>query len=767
MAEPIEYVGLVLAIGDALLKLYTALEEHYQAKRDLPKLLMESRMRVYRMCGSINRFSLGVNYQSIPGAVLKRAGDEFEGIRLELETLINLRVRFKLRKHVEKIRETNDKLRALEHHLDICGLMSHESMSLREQLVHVTDAVRKIAASQDNMEISRAVKIIDSAMKDSEKKGDDVDVVPEQAKNLLNALSKSGLKKGTKLELATMARKVWEGWKVNLVDIEFVRKHNGDRTRIGKGGAAEVYLGRMKLRDDNDDYIPGDPIDVAVKQFTVKSCEAKDQFALFIREVFLQMEARHPCIVRTLGGYFPTGKEAEGQKEIEPCIVMERMTHTLREVQENKLLKSVSSKRRILSDIAAGLAHLHSRRIVHRDIKPENVLMRVVDGKIVGRAKVSDFSVSRKAQQTNMATTTMQTSTGLAGTLAYMPPEAFSESAQKTSMTSRDIWSFGVLMCEVLVPNFLGNLVKQHPEGLHVMAIGGAFARKISASAKEILYGKVLGDLVISCLAVDAKSRPRIEDVADILVNDVPLYQFHFINYLSWNSRAAEVLRYVRHCFVVDAQTCTVVQATKVLENAVENGDVSAQNVLAYCYYFGVGVKKDKNKAMALYKHGSDSGDATAMSSLGAVHFSARAFDGAVPLLKMAADQGSAAGLIYLATCHRYGYGVQKNEKKAFQLTSSAAEAGNQDAQAWLASYFRSGTGTAKDERKAIAMLYGLSARGNPFASMWLALYYKQGLGVPHDEAKAKEFLGIARERGIVGSWVFNKERNWWVISGL
>jgi len=368
----IEVVGLVLASGDALLKLYAALEDHFRARRDLPQLLLESKMRVYRMCGSINRFSLGVNEASIPGKVLKRAGDEFEGIRIELETLGKRRVTFGLRRHVEKIRESNDKLRALEHNLDLCGLMTHESMSLREQLENVTEAVRQIAASQDNMEMSRAVEKIDNAMNKSAKTGDDVDVVPVQAKNLLNALSKSGLMKDTKLELAKMARKVWEGWKVNLKDVEFVRKDNGDRTRIGKGGAAEVYAARMKLRDENDDYIPGDPIEVAVKQFTVKSSEAKEQFACFIREVFLQQDAQHPCIVRTLGGYFPSGKEAEGQKEIEPCIVMERMSHTLREVQEENLLRSLASKRRILCDIAAGIEHLHSRKIVHRDIKPEN-----------------------------------------------------------------------------------------------------------------------------------------------------------------------------------------------------------------------------------------------------------------------------------------------------------------------------------------------------------------------------------------------------------
>lgn len=184
--------------------------------------------------------------------------------------------------------------------------------------------------------------------------------------------------------------------------------------------------------------------------------ESKEEFAPFIREVFLQKDAQHPCIVQALGGCWPEAEEDE--YEIDPYIVMERMTHNLRNVQVMDLLTSLKSKRRVLCDIAAGIAHLHKRRIIHRDIKPENVVVRVVDGEIVGRAKICDFSVSRRAKNTSMVTT-KQTAMGLAGTYAYMPPEAFSSSGRRASVMPGDIRSFGVLMCEVLVPDFIKNLV--------------------------------------------------------------------------------------------------------------------------------------------------------------------------------------------------------------------------------------------------------------------------------------------------------------------
>lgn len=125
---------------------------------------------------------------------------------------------------------------------------------------------------------------------------------------------------------------------------------------------------------------------------------------------------------------------------------MERMTHNLRQVLSKSLLSTAAAKRRVLTDIAGAIAHLHSRRILHRDIKPENVLLRVSNGRIVRRAKVSDFSVSRKAQQTDLWTTSMHTAAGIIGTLAYMPLEAFKNSGRDPSNWMRDVWSFGVLI---------------------------------------------------------------------------------------------------------------------------------------------------------------------------------------------------------------------------------------------------------------------------------------------------------------------------------
>lgn len=66
-------VSSVLAFVDGLMKTYSALEQHADAKRELPKLLAESKKRVKRIRTSVDRYSKGVPENFIRGDVLKKA----------------------------------------------------------------------------------------------------------------------------------------------------------------------------------------------------------------------------------------------------------------------------------------------------------------------------------------------------------------------------------------------------------------------------------------------------------------------------------------------------------------------------------------------------------------------------------------------------------------------------------------------------------------------------------------------------------------------
>ena len=90
---------------------------------------------------------------------------------------------------------------------------------------------------------------------------------------------------------------------------------------------------------------------------------------------------------------------------------------------------------RIASEVASGMAYLHSLNIVHRDLNSNNVL---IDKK--GNAKVCDFGLAQVRK-----TQTARTSKGR-GTTSYTAPEVIKCSPWNERA---DVFSFGVLLWEL------------------------------------------------------------------------------------------------------------------------------------------------------------------------------------------------------------------------------------------------------------------------------------------------------------------------------
>ncbi|MDR3128099.1 MAG: serine/threonine protein kinase [Bifidobacteriaceae bacterium] len=92
----------------------------------------------------------------------------------------------------------------------------------------------------------------------------------------------------------------------------------------------------------------------------------------------------------------------------------------------------------ILSQVAFGLAKAHRENIIHRDIKPSNILVSSD-----GHAKVTDFGVSKAANQKDITASGM-----VMGTAQYLSPEqAVGNPAGKES----DIYALGIIAFESLV----------------------------------------------------------------------------------------------------------------------------------------------------------------------------------------------------------------------------------------------------------------------------------------------------------------------------
>lgn len=106
---------------------------------------------------------------------------------------------------------------------------------------------------------------------------------------------------------------------------------------------------------------------------------------------------------------------------------------TLEELLKVQTKLSLQKSIPIIIGILEGLEFLHSRRIIHRDIKPANILLQN------GTPRLADFGISRILR-------TEHSITSVAGTPAYMAPEAF----DGVRNTQTDIWSVGVIFYRLI-----------------------------------------------------------------------------------------------------------------------------------------------------------------------------------------------------------------------------------------------------------------------------------------------------------------------------
>jgi Protein kinase domain len=101
---------------------------------------------------------------------------------------------------------------------------------------------------------------------------------------------------------------------------------------------------------------------------------------------------------------------------------------------------AISDVVRLARELAGALDYTHQRGLVHRDLKPENILFDAE-----GRAKIADFGLVRRAEDTSGLTV----SGTILGTPAYMAPEQALDG--KRAAAPADIYSFGAVLYAALV----------------------------------------------------------------------------------------------------------------------------------------------------------------------------------------------------------------------------------------------------------------------------------------------------------------------------
>ena len=140
---------------------------------------------------------------------------------------------------------------------------------------------------------------------------------------------------------------------------------------------------------------------------------------------------------RFLGTLFPTLSPGRSLPGSECAISPEIPGETLEKLGR---YSSVDAALWLVSQLAAGLAHAHSRGILHRDLKPANVLLASD-----GMPMILDFNISSESSRP-------AENCQIGGTLPYMSPEHLRAFAGENRVVDErsDLYSLGVILYELL-----------------------------------------------------------------------------------------------------------------------------------------------------------------------------------------------------------------------------------------------------------------------------------------------------------------------------
>ena len=171
-----------------------------------------------------------------------------------------------------------------------------------------------------------------------------------------------------------------------------------------------------------------------------------------MREARINARLQHPHVVAVFDVV-----EHEGQ----PCLVMELVpSRTLAEVLREQGTLAPPEAARVGSQVASALAAAHGLGIVHRDVKPSNILIGED-----GRARISDFGISRATGDTTLTMTGM-----INGTPAYLAPEV---ARGNESTRPSDVFSLGSTLYAALE----GSSTVRHRRQRHRAAVQGGRVR--------------------------------------------------------------------------------------------------------------------------------------------------------------------------------------------------------------------------------------------------------------------------------------------------
>uniref|UniRef100_A0AAY4C3M3 receptor protein-tyrosine kinase n=1 Tax=Denticeps clupeoides TaxID=299321 RepID=A0AAY4C3M3_9TELE len=253
---------------------------------------------------------------------------------------------------------------------------------------------------------------------------------------------------------------------------------------IGAGEFGEVFRGVLKKT--------GRAGEVAVAIKSLKPGYTEKQRQDFLSEASIMGQFTHRNIIR-LEGVVTKFKPA--------MIITEYMENGALDIYLRDHDGELSSYQLVgmLSGIAAGMKYLSDMNYVHRDLAARNVL---VNANL--ECKVSDFGLSRVLEDYPEGT---YTTTGGKIPIRWTAPEAI---AYRKFTSASDVWSFGIVMWEVMA---FGERPYWDMSNHEVMkAINETFRLPAPMDCPSAVY-----QLMLQCWQHDRTKRPRFTDIVNVL----------------------------------------------------------------------------------------------------------------------------------------------------------------------------------------------------------------------------------------------------------